>query len=396
MPRQTTGGWLPRSESHWIGYPYAIVVVAGATALSWWCRALLALPDIVVLYMLSITVVASRGGRGPSTLAAALSVASYSYFFIPPVFAFRVDDSRHLLTFAMMFAVALISSALIGRIRRQEREATEREQRTVALSELSQKLAEDARVAALRAQTEEMRSSLLSAVSHDLRTPLAAITGAATTLRDGPQALATTERNDLIALICDEAERLERLVGNLLYMTRLESEGFEVKREWTSLDEICLGAIERFEASPGRIGVTLDLPEEQVLVSVDPVLMEQVLINLLDNADKYAASGGVVEIFARATGDEIEIQVRDHGPGLPPSSSEKVFDKFFRGVHGGTPGAGLGLSICRGIVKSHGGTLTAANRATGGAAFRVVLPIAINAPPVRRHASVDGDAGGPV
>ncbi len=168
--------------------------------------------------------------------------------------------------------------------------------RQAALALERARLAEEAKAAALRARTEEMRSSLLSAVSHDLRTPLAAITGAATSLRDGSAVIAAGERAELLATICEEAERLERLVGNLLDMTRLESGSVEVKREWVPLEEIVGAALTRLESALQERPITIDLPADLPLVSVDPVLLEQVFVNLLENAVKYTPAGSAIEI----------------------------------------------------------------------------------------------------
>lgn len=234
------------------------------------------------------------------------------------------------------------------------------------------RLSRHAREAALRARTEELRNALLSAVSHDLRTPLAAITGAATSLRDD-SALPAPARRDLLESICEEAERLERLVANLLDMTRLEAGGVSPKREWVPLEEIIGAALTRLEAKLAERTVTTTIHEQVPLLSVDPVLMQQLFVNLLENAAKYSPPGSTLEIEASVAESDVLIEVRDHGPGLG-GDTERVFEKFFRGTHTGIAGVGLGLPICRGIVEAHGGTLTADNRTGGGAVFRIRLP----------------------
>ncbi|MBL0198369.1 MAG: sensor histidine kinase KdpD [Myxococcales bacterium] len=245
--------------------------------------------------------------------------------------------------------------------------------RQVAVALERARLSEEAKQSALRAKTEEMRSSLLSAVSHDLRTPLASITGAATSLRDDANLGAET-RGELVESIVDQAERLERLVANLLDMTRLESGGVALRRDWVPLDEMIGSALTRLEARLGAREVTVSIAADVPLVSVDPVLFEQVFVNLLENADKYTPGGSPLEIDARRDGDSVEIEVRDHGPGLPPGAEERVFEKFYRGPHAGVAGAGLGLPICKGIVEAHGGTLRAETREAGGAAFHISIP----------------------
>jgi two-component system sensor histidine kinase KdpD len=424
----------------------------------------LALPDLVMLYLLVIMLAAALLGRGPALVSATLSVLAYDFFFIPPYYTFNVDDERHLLTFAMMFVVGLLISGLTLRIRRHEDEARMREERTAALYALSRdlgaaadaaeatrviarhgtsvfkqsvsvfvpspgqpagtasdtstcvplsaggkvlavmvfpadalpfgreqrqfleafareaalalertRLAEEAKTAALRARTEEMRNALLSAVSHDLRTPLAAITGAATTLRDASQGTTASDA-ELLDTICEEADRLERLVRNLLDMTRLQSGAVEVKREWVPLEEIVGSALNRLDVQLAGRDVRTHLPADLPLLSVDAVLFEQVFVNLFENAAKHTPAGSALEIDARADERAVTIEVADRGPGLPAGSEGRIFERFFRARDTGVPGAGLGLAICLGIVQAHGGTLTAENRPGGGAIFRCTLP----------------------
>jgi two-component system sensor histidine kinase KdpD len=225
-----------------------------------------------------------------------------------------------------------------------------------------------------------MRSTLLSAVSHDLRTPLAVITGAATALRDDRARILDGQYVELIGTICDEAERLGRLVANLLDMTRLESGGLHVKREWVPLEELVGAALTRLEDKLVGRPVTTDVAAGLPLASVDPVLMGQVLVNLIENAIKYTPAGSPLELRAGANGKALMLEVLDRGPGIPSGSEEKVFEKFHRGTHVGVGGVGLGLPICRGIVEAHGGTIRAENREGGGAMFRVTLPRVGEAP----------------
>jgi two-component system sensor histidine kinase KdpD len=491
------------------GYLRSSVLVALATAVGWLGRGTIGMPDLAMLYLLVITVVALRFGRGPSILAAALSVAAYDFFFVSPYFTFAVSDVRNLLTFATMFAVGLLISDLTLRIRRQEHNAREREMRSAALYSLSRelatastetqaaevvadhcaqvvrggaavhladeggsdlklaarvgpvpggaeeqavakwvvdhrqpaglgtdtlpgakalclpflaggavlgtlsvvpgsastvtfeerdvlesfvrqgalaitraRLAEEAKTAVLRARTEEMRSSLLSAVSHDLRTPLGVITGSATALRDETPGMSKDQRAELVDTICEEAERLARLVGNLLDMTRVESGGLQVKREWVPVEELVGSALTRLERQLAGRSIATDIPADLPLVSVDPVLMQQVLVNLLENAVKYNPPGSPIQVRARPANGALVLEVIDSGPGIPAGTEGKIFEKFYRGPHTGIAGAGLGLPICRGIVEAHDGSIRAERRDKGGAIFRVTLPLVGVAPPV--------------
>lgn len=329
-------------------YALAALLVVVTLATSVVLRRFLKLPDLEMLFLLSVMVAAFWLGRGPSLLAAALGVACYDFFLVPPLHTFTVGDRRYFLTFAMMFVVGFVMSELAARARR-------------------------AKDSAMRAKTEEMRSSLLSAVSHDLRTPLASITGAATSLRDDTN-LDPDTRGELIVSIVDEAERLERLVANLLDMTRLESGGVSLRRDWLPLDEIIGSALTRLETRLETRKVTVDIAPDVPLVLVDPVLFEQVFVNLIENAIKYTPHGTPLIVEARRAGEQVDIVFVDKGPGLPPGSEFQVFEKFYRGPHAGLKGAGLGLPICKGIVEAHGGTIRAETRSSGGAAFYICIP----------------------
>src|ERR1019366_1740709 len=220
---------------------------------------------------------------------------------------------------------------------------------------LSQNAADDAR---MQMETEEMRSSLLSAVSHDLRTPLASITGAASTLRSQWEKLEPSVRDELLESISEEALRLSRLVGNLLDMTRLES-GVELRRDLYPLEELVGAALQRLEPQLAGREVVVSLPQDLPLVNVDDVLLGQVLVNLIENATKYSPPASPLEIAAEATPGAVQLEVRDRGPGFAPGEEKRLFEKFYRGKSDGVRGAGLGLAICRAIVTAHRGTIEA-------------------------------------
>jgi two-component system sensor histidine kinase KdpD len=236
--------------------------------------------------------------------------------------------------------------------------------------------AEEAQQARLRSETERLRNSLLSAVSHDLRTPLAAITGSASTLVEGRDTLDPETRQELAQGIEDEADRLNRLVHNLLDMTRLESGGIQARKDWHSIEEIVGSALGRLEKALGERRVVIDLPADLPLVPLDPLLIEQALINLLDNAIKYTPPDGPIEITGAVDDGAVRLRIADRGPGFAPDEVERVFDKFYRsGTAASRSGAGLGLTIVRGIVEAHGGRVVAENRPGGGALFRITLPL---------------------
>jgi len=221
-------------------------------------------------------------------------------------------------------------------------------------------------------EAERMRSTLLSSVSHDLRTPLAAITGAASTLLE-PTPLDAGAERALKESIYEEADRLSRLVTNLLDMTRLESGSLRVNRDWHSIEELVGAALGRLERSRKGRPVDVSIPADLPLVPVDDVLVEQLLVNLLENAFKYTGPESPVKVAASATDGVVTVEVADEGPGLPAGEEERVFEKFYR-ASSSPRGAGLGLPICRAIVTAHGGQIRAENRRPRGAVLRFTLP----------------------
>jgi two-component system sensor histidine kinase KdpD len=495
---------LPPGDGVKLGPYVASAVTSGlSTAVSWFTFGRTRLTDVVMVYLLGIIVVAMRFGYGPSLLAAVLAVLLVDFFFVEPYLSFAVSDAQHIVTFGVMFVVALVISGLTKRIRDQADAARNREQRTASLYAITRELAsrravgnlaavavqhihdvfdaktsvmlygrdgqlsniatgpyafepdakdtgvidwafrndkpaglgtdtlpsaqalyvplreargrvgvlgvlpsekrrfvdpeqrgllevftsqiasalerarlsEDAQTAHVEMASERLRSALLSSVSHDLRTPLAVIAGSASALME-PEELGQSVRRDLAQTISEEARRLDRLVRNLLDMTKLTAGAIKVKKEWQPLEAVVGAALNRMdEALRGR-PVMLQLPHDLPLVPIDPVLLEQVLINLLENATKYTPKGTQIEIGAREKGSDVVVTVADHGPGIPPDLLDAIFDKFYRlprEREGG--GAGLGLAICRGIVVAHGGRIWAENREGGGAAFHFTIPI---------------------
>jgi two-component system sensor histidine kinase KdpD len=243
-------------------------------------------------------------------------------------------------------------------------------------------LAEEAQAAQVSAEGERLRSTLLSSVSHDLRTPLAAITGGASTLLDPAARVDEAGRRELLSTMHEEAERLDRLVQNLLEMTRLESGRVQLRKEWHALEEVVAAVLHRFAARLRGRTVTTRLPPDLPLVAIDEALIEQVLINLLDNALKYTPEASPIDLSASLAGDRVVVEVADRGPGLAAGDERRVFEKFYRSPTVPARGSGLGLSICRGILEAHGGRIEAENRPGGGTVFRLTLPAEERAPAV--------------
>ena len=230
---------------------------------------------------------------------------------------------------------------------------------------------EVAQQSTLQIESERLRNSLLTAVSHDLRTPLAVLVGLADALKLTPL---QAQQAEVAEAMRRSALRMGALVNNLLDMARLQSGAVQLNRHWLPLQEVVGSALASLDEVLAGRDVAVDLPAELPLVELDAVLIERVLVNLLENAAKYA--GGPIRISARAAGRLVEIDVADHGPGFPPGGEDRLFDKFERGDReSATPGVGLGLAICKAIVEAHGGRISAHNEAAGGACVRVELPL---------------------
>jgi len=248
--------------------------------------------------------------------------------------------------------------------------------RQVGLALEVERLQESTRLAQLESETERLKASLLSAVTHDLQTPLAAISGSAESLLLADESMAPSTHAMLAQNIRDEAARLSRLLDNLLRLTRLESGTVRLRKEPIPLEEVVGTALSRLEKSLAERPVTISLPEDLPMPPLDGLLMEQLLVNLLENVAKYTPPGSPVHIGARKATDHVELIVADRGPGIPPEALERVFDIFYRVPGEKCPrGYGLGLAISRAVAVAHGGSIRAENRPQGGARFIVTLPL---------------------
>jgi len=242
-------------------------------------------------------------------------------------------------------------------------------------------LVDDLRAAQLAAQTEQLRSALLASVSHDLRTPLASIIGSVSSVLEYRDILTPEDQRDLLQTVLDESQRLNRYIQNLLDMTRFGAQEIELRREWVDWNDIVSVALERFGPALQKFDVAIDISPAASLIYVHGTLIEQVLVNILDNASDFSEPGGAIRVSVYLDGDSTVIDVSDQGPGIPEDEREKVFEMFYMA---GQPddrrhGVGLGLAICRSIVEAHGGTIQALPAGDAeGTCMRIRLPVAEN------------------
>ena len=339
-------------------YSLSIGAVILCTAVSIPVRSDLGLTNAAMTYLLGVTITSILCSRGAAILNSVLSVTSFYYFCVPVYGSFVLVEYSFATTLFVMILVSMVITTLSLRVRRQSQAA---------------------RIAEVAAESERTRSALLSTVSHDLKTPLVSIYGSATTLRDQGEEMSPAERSALIDGIAEEAGRLNRLVTNLVDMTRLEA-GIELKKDWQSVEELMGEVLVRLENLLSGRSLSVAIPPDLPLVYVDEVLVQHLLINVVENAAKHTPPGSPISIWGESIEDRVRISVHDRGPGFPKGAETRVFDRFYRATSSGSHGMGLGLSIAFAIVKAHGGSIRATNAPSGGGVIEIELPIGGRAP----------------
>lgn len=516
---RTAPGPLPATAIRWDRYAWAGAVTAACTLMAWAMYPHFELSNLVMIYLLGVTVAGLRLGRGPSALTAVLNVAAFDFFFVPPRYSFAVSDVQYLVTFGAMVTIALVIATLTASVRQQTRVAGARERRTALLYAMSRELtvtrgltgmarvavrhvaevfqcratvllpdaggqlryppeapldtsfrgadlavaqwvadhgrraglgsdtlpaarglyvplgderrtvgvlavqpenarrvllpeqshlletfagqialaleraqlAEIAVQSSLAAERETLRNTLLSSISHDLRTPLAVMAGAGSALAQHGASLDEATRVQLARSIETTAREMSELVSNVLDLVRLESGQVALRRDWQTLDDLVGSALSRYQERLAAHRVETRLPSDLPPVWVDGTLIVQLFANLFDNVAKYTPPGTRVSVSAVPAGDFVQVAVEDDGPGLPAGDPARLFDKFQRGSDEGTVvGVGLGLAIAQAIVRAHGGEIEAQRREGGGARFVFTLPATEETPAAEGVAAVVG------
>jgi len=502
----------------WRHYVWSVLAVSVTIGAAWLFNAAVAhvLGSVGMLFLVPVLLSAVSFGLRPALFTAFISVMSYNFFFLPPLYTFTIADPNNWVSFAVLFLVAITAGNLAARVRVQADLAATRATIAGDLFRFTGKLAGSARLddilwaaafqiasmlktnvvillpdsatkrleirvgyppedeldvhdlaaaswcwekgkaagrhaetlpgtkrlflpmrtgeglvgviglqrlddkalltpeerrlldalidqtalaieraqlvekvdeAQVRAEADKLRVAMLTSLSHDLRTPLASILGAATTLTANGDLYDVGQTKEMLFTIREEAERLDRFVGNLLDMSRLEAGALGVKPEAVEAIELVEAAVKRLSRRLSGHRISLDLPDDLPLVLVDPLLLEQAIVNLLDNAAKYAPLGSCIRVSARAVEKKILLTVEDEGPGIPLEALPHIFDKFYRAKAADrrVAGTGLGLAVARGFVEAFGGSLEAANRTDRNGAV-----LTISLPTTRESVSEDG------
>ena len=276
------------SWHRWDGYAWAAGAVAICTVAGFAMRPRFDLVNVAMVYLLGVLLVARRYPRGPAVFASVLGIVAFDLLFVHPQGSLTVDDAQYLLTFAIMLAVALVTSELVEGARRK---------------------AEEQAALTIQAETERIRSALLASISHDLRTPLAVLTGASSSLVEGGERIDPAERLALARSVYEQSREISERVAKVLEMTRLETGSIRLERDWASLAEIAASALEHVGDRLTAHRLLLELPEDLPLVRVDASLIAQALANLLENAARHTPAGTVVRLRAASRGDEVVLTV---------------------------------------------------------------------------------------
>ncbi len=360
-------------KSGFTQYFLAVGAVAATTAVCYMLVRYLGYQSVSLILLFMVSILATFLGIGPVFLAASLSAFIWDIFFIPPRYTIHIEKTEDILMLGMFFIIALVNGVLTTRVRRQERLARDREERTNALYRMNRDLSEAAAKAQFLEESDKLYKTLFNSISHELRIPVATIMGASDSLLSSEHPAEI--RIELLTEILKASERLNRLIENLLNMSRLEGGRIKPHPDWYDINDLINQVCESLRDELSRFRIRIAIPDDMPLVKIDFGLMEEVLYNLTLNASQYAPSSTEIGIEAFFANGILNIRIMDRGPGLPEKEKALIFNKFYR-IGGSKPGGtGLGLSIAKGFVEAHRGWITVENRSDGGALFTISLPV---------------------
>ena len=342
-----------------IGFVFALLLVALTTVAIAAVIQFVDLGHVGTIYLIPVLIAAMRWGLLPALFAATMSVAASAFFFYPPIYSFLVHNWDQLVDLILFTIVAVVTSQLAISLKRH--------------ADIADRAVSEARI---RAETDQLREALIGSVSHELRTPLASIVGSTYILANAPGVKDDARLAALADDVRHEAERLNDDIQNLLDASRITSAGIRSHLQWTDVADIVNATIERQHRRLSAHKLTLDVPDELALVHVDPVLIEQAVGQVLDNAVKYSSAGSLIHVAVAGYDREISVTIADQGAGLTAEEANQIWERFYRSPRQhATTGSGLGLWIARAFVLACGGTIEAASEGPGhGTTVTIRLP----------------------
>lgn len=353
-----------------------LVVATSAAVIPFRTEVTRATPALALVIPVVVTGLVS--GRGSAVVTAVAAAVAFNLAFIPPFWTFEIDVVEDSVALVVFTAVALAVGTLVAREGEQRRAAQQHAAELQALHDghaavqaERERLAEEATRLAVLEQVDEQRAALLRSVSHDLRTPLSTIRAVTSDLRAGAEYDAAT-RDELLDLVVDEAERLDRIVANLLSLSRIEAGAFQPRRQAVALDELVGDCVRRLGRLLRHLRIELSLSEGLPLADADYSQLDQVVTNLLENAARHSPPRSTIRVGAKERDGMVAVSVEDEGPGILPTDRERIFQRFWHAP--GSTTSGVGLSICRAIVQAHGGTIHVED-GMGGARFVFTVPV---------------------
>jgi K+-sensing histidine kinase KdpD len=376
-----------------LGYFVALLVISAATIVLRSFGDHVNPTTVALTFLLLVLFLATAWGPKPAVLASLLAAGSFNYFFLPPVGTFSIADPHNWIAISAFLITAVLVGQLSARVKRQAIDAENARMEIERLyQELKESFEEASQAKALR-QSERLKSTLLDAVTHDLRTPLTSIKASITTLLDEVRIpgdgkgvkLDEESKLEMMEVIDEESDRLNRFIGDLIELARIEAGEMQLSRHWGAISEIVSSAILRAKSLTKDHRIEVDVSEDLPVIRVDERALSEVFYTLIDNAAKFSPANTVIRISAEQVGDDVRMAVEDEGVGIPPELHEHVFDKFFRATRNGDisgrrrTGSGMGLAIAKGIVEGHGGRIWVEAGKTGrGTRVVFSMPIGTN------------------
>ena len=393
LPRYTIiHVWTKTFGKRWVGYLTALLGIATVTTVLKLFGNQINSTTVALALLLVVLFVATGWGSRPAVAASLLGVVCFNFFYLPPVGKLTIDDPDNWVALFTFLVTAVTAGQLSARAKRRAEEADAGRRQVERLYKELQDAFESSSQAKALKQSERLKSALLDAVTHDLRTPLTSIKASVTTLLDElcskavdeePVTLGVEGRRELLEVIDEESDRLNRFIEGLVKLARIEAGEMHLRWRWASIEEIITAALDRAVPLTRAHRIQISVGDELPPVCIDARAVAEVVYTLVDNAAKYSPAGASISVTAKRADDKmVRLSVEDQGRGVPVEIRERVFDKFFRAMRDGDSGTnepsgmGMGLAIAKGIVEAHGGHIWIEDGSSGrGSKVVVSLPI---------------------